>query len=157
MTEKPKRLAIIASKGTLDMAYVPLLLSTAATAMGMEAGIFFTFYGMNIIRKDRQNKLFVATVGNPAMPMPVPNILGMLPGMTSMGTMMMKSMMKKANVATIGELLQVARETGVRLICCTMTMGAFGVKEEDIIDGVEFGGAAMFLSYAADAEISLFV
>jgi peroxiredoxin family protein len=157
MTEKPKRLAIIASKGTLDMAYVPLLLATAATAMDMEAGIFFTFYGMNIIRKDRQNRLFVAPVGNPAMPMPVPNIIGMLPGMTSMGTMMMKSMMKKANVATIGELLQVARETGVRLICCTMTMDAFGVKKEDMIDGVEFGGAAMFLSYAADAEISLFI
>ena len=157
MAEKPKRLAIIASKGTLDMAYMPLILATTATAMDMEAGIFFTFYGLNIIRKDRQNKLFVGTVGNPAMPMPVPNIIGMLPGMTSMGTMMMKNMMKKGNVATLGELLQIAIETGVRLIGCQMTMDVFGIKREDMIDGVEFGGAATFLSYAIDADVSLLV
>ncbi|MCX5970708.1 MAG: DsrE/DsrF/DrsH-like family protein [Coprothermobacterota bacterium] len=157
MTERKNRLAIIASKGTLDMAYPPLILATTAVAMEMEAGIFFTFYGLNIIRKDRKNKLFVAPIGNPAMPMPMPNILGMLPGMTSMGTMIMKGMMKKANAPSINELLEICRESGVRMIGCQMTMDAFGLKKEALIDGIEVGGAATFLAYAAEASVSLFI
>ncbi len=159
MMERKNRLAIIASKGTLDMAYSPLILATTAVAMNMEAGIFFTFYGLNIIRKDRRNKLFVAPVGNPAMPMPmpVPNILGMLPGMTSMGTMVMKGMMKKANAPSLSELLDICGESGVRMIGCQMTMDAFGLKKEALIDGIEVGGAATFLAYAAEAAISLFI
>jgi len=157
MIERKNRLAIIASKGTLDMAYPPLILATTAVAMEMEAGIFFTFYGLNIIRKDRKNKLFVAPIGNPAMPMPMPNILGMLPGMTSMGTMIMKGMMKKANAPSINELLEICRESGVRMIGCQMTMDAFGLKKEALIDGIEVGGAATFLAYAAEAAVSLFI
>lgn len=157
MLERKNRIAIIASKGTLDMAYTPLILSTTAVAMEMEAGIFFTFYGLNIIRKDRKNKLFVAPVGNPAMPMPIPNILGMLPGMTSLGTMMMKGMMKKANAPTLNELLDAARESGVRMFGCQMTMDAFGLKKEALIDGIEVCGAAAFLAYANEASISLFI
>ncbi|MCX5977520.1 MAG: DsrE/DsrF/DrsH-like family protein [Coprothermobacterota bacterium] len=157
MIERKNRLAIIASKGTLDMAYPPLILATTAIAMEMEAGIFFTFYGLNIIRKDRKNKLFVAPIGNPAMPMPMPNILGMLPGMTSMGTMIMKGMMKKANAPSINELLEICRESGVRMIGCQMTMDAFGLKKEALIDGIEVGGAATFLAYAAEAAVSLFI
>lgn len=157
MIERKNRLAIIASKGTLDMAYPPLILATTAIAMEMEAGIFFTFYGLNIIRKDRKNKLFVAPIGNPAMPMPMPNILGMLPGMTSMGTMIMKGMMKKANAPSINELLEICRESGVRMIGCQMTMDAFGLKKEALVDGIEVGGAATFLAYAAEAAVSLFI
>ncbi len=157
MTEKPKRIALIASKGTLDMAYPPLILATAAIAMDMEAGIFFTFYGLDIINKHKYNSLKVPPLGNPAMPVPMPNILGALPGMTAMATMMMKSWMSKANVATIPKLLDMAREGGVRMIGCQMTMDVMGVKKEDLIDGIEIGGAATFLDFAVDANISLFV
>ena len=92
------RIAIIASKGTLDMAYPPLIMASTAAAMDMEVGIFFTFYGLDIVNRKKYANLKVAPVGNPAMPMPVPNIIGMLPGMTAMASKMMKDMMKKANV-----------------------------------------------------------
>ncbi|MEK7280763.1 MAG: DsrE/DsrF/DrsH-like family protein, partial [Chloroflexota bacterium] len=95
-TEKrKKRLAIVASKGTLDMAYPPFILATAAAAMGWEVAIFFTFYGLNIVNKKKSKKLKVASLANPAAPLPVPNILGVLPGATAAATAMLKSMMKK--------------------------------------------------------------
>ena len=154
-----RRACIIASKGTLDWAYPPLILSTAAAAAGLEAAIFFTFYGLNIIHKDFERKLQVSPVANPAMPMPVPmpDIVTSMPGMTSFATMMMKSMFAKKNVAPIKELLDVARESGVRLIGCQMTMDVFGYRKEDFIDGVEVGGAAAFLSDARKSHVTLFV
>jgi len=155
--ERKKRVALIASKGTLDMAYPPLILATTAVAMDMEAAIFFTFYGLNIIRKGKAEGLQVAPLANPAMPMPVPNLVGAIPGMTAMATMMMKGMMKKANVATLGDLLEIAVESGVRLIGCQMTMDVFGLTADELIDGVEIGGAATFLNFAADADVSLFI
>jgi peroxiredoxin family protein len=153
--ESSKRLAIIALHGTLDAAYPPLILATAALAMDMEAAIFFTFYGLEILKKDNADKLKVAPIANPAMPMPVPNIIGMLPGMTGIATGMMNNWMKKANVAKLSELLEMAVEGGVRLIACQMSMDVMGIKKEDLIDGVEIGGAATFLSYASENAISL--
>lgn len=155
--QKPKRIALIASKGSLDMAYPPLILATTAAAMDMEAGIFFTFYGLDIVNKHKYQNLQVAPLANPAAPMPVPNIVGVLPGMTMMATAMMNSWMQKANVATIPSLLDNCRKFGVRLIACQMTMDVMGVKKEDLIEGVEVGGAATFLDFAADANISLFI
>jgi peroxiredoxin family protein len=156
MSEKSSnRLAIIASHGTLDMAYPPLILATAALAMDMEAAIFFTFYGLEILKKDNADKLKIAPIANPAMPIPVPNIVGMLPGMTAMATGMMNGWMKKANVAKLSDLLEMAVEGGVRLIACQMTMDVMGIKKEDLIDGIEIGGAATFLSYASENAISL--
>ena len=154
---RPKRVAIIASKGTLDMAYPPLILATTAAAMDMEVGIFFTFYGLNLIKKDKCAHLKVPPLANPAMPVPVPNIIGMLPGMTHMATWMMKDWMKKAGVPTIPDLLDFSKENGVRLIVCQMSMDVLGIKKEDLIDGLEFSGAAAYLDYAADADITLFV
>ncbi len=81
--EKPKKMALIATKGTLDMAYPPLILASTAAALGWEAGIFFTFYGLNIIHKDKGRHLSVAPLGNPAAPIPVPNFIGAIPGMTA--------------------------------------------------------------------------
>jgi peroxiredoxin family protein len=154
-----RRACIIASKGTLDWAYPPLILSTAAAAAGMQTAVFFTFYGLNIIRKDFERLLKVSPVGNPAMPMPVsmPDILTAMPGMQGMATSMMRSMFRKKGVATIRELIDVARESEVRLIACQMTMDVFGLKQEDFIDGVEFGGAAAFLSEARKSHVTLFV
>jgi peroxiredoxin family protein len=150
-----KRLAVIALHGTLDAGYPPLILATAAMAMDMEAAIFFTFYGLEIIKKGNADKLQVAPIANPAMPMPVPNIVGMLPGMTGMATWMMNDWMKKANVAKLSELLDMAVEGGVRLIACQMSMDVMGIKKEDLIDGVEIGGAATFISFASENAISL--
>jgi peroxiredoxin family protein len=148
-------LAIIAGHGTLDAAYPPLILATAAVAMDMETAIFFTFYGLEILKKDKANKLQVAPIANPAMPMPVPNIVGMLPGMTAMATSMMNGWMQKANVAKLGELLEIAQESGVKLIACQMTMDVMGIKKEDLIDGIELGGAATFLEFASQNAITL--
>jgi peroxiredoxin family protein len=153
--ETAKRLAIISTHGTLDAAYPPLILATAALAMDMEAAIFFTFYGLEILKKGNADKLKVAPIGNPAMPVPVPNIVGMLPGMTAMATGMMNDWMKKANVAKLSELLEMAVEGGVRIIACQMSMDVMGIKKEDLIDGVEIGGAATFLNYACDHAIAL--
>ncbi len=149
------RAAIIASKGTLDMAYPPLLLATGARSMGIDSSIFFTLYGINILKKNA--KLKVAPLANPAMPMPVPNLVGALPGMTSMASMMMKGMFKKQAVPTIPELLDMARDSGVKLIACQMTLDVLGMNQKDLIDGVEFGGLATFLEYGMGATVTLFV
>jgi len=156
MTEaSSNRLAIIALHGTLDLAYPPLILATAAIAMDMEAAIFFTFYGLEILKKGNADKLKVAPIANPAMPMPVPNIVGMLPGMTGMATSMMNNWMKKANVAKLSELLEMAVDGGVRMIACQMSMDVMGIKKEDLIDGIEVAGAAAFLSYASENAMTL--
>ena len=149
------RVAIVASKGTLDMAYPPLLLATTARSMGIEASIFFTLYGVSILKKNA--KLKVAPLANPAMPMPVPNIVGALPGMTSMASLMMKGMFKKQSVPPIKELLDMARESGVKLICCQMTVDVLGVRQKNLIDGIEFGGLATFIEYGMGSTINLFV
>jgi peroxiredoxin family protein len=155
-----KRLAIISTHGSLDAAYPPFILATAAVAMDMEVGIFFTFYGLEILKKGNADKLQVSPIANPAMPQPipgisVPNILGMLPGMTAVATSMMNGWMKKANVAKLSELMEVAVEMDVRMIACQMSMDVMGIKKEDLIDGVEVAGAAAFLEYASNDAIVL--
>ena len=155
MGEESKRLAVIALHGTLDAAYPPLILGTAAMAMDMEVAIFFTFYGLEILKKNKADHLLVPPIANPAMPVPVPNIIGMLPGMTYVATGMMNDWMKKANVAKLSTLLDLAVEGGVRLIACQMTMDVMGIKKEDMIDGIEIGGAATFLGFASQNAVSL--
>ena len=158
MSEKKKKIAIIAAHGTLDAAYPPLLLATTAAALDWEVGIFFTFYGLNLINKKKYKKMKVGSVGNPGQPMPVPNIIGMLPGMTNIATRMMKSWMKKSNVASYEELLEAAIESDVKLFGCQMTMDVFGMKREDLIPEVtDVLGAAGFLDYASDASVTLYI
>jgi len=157
MSEEQSKIAIIASKGTLDMAYPPLILATAASALDMEAQIFFTFYGLNIIHKERMDNMMVFPHGNPGMPGPFQGFLGTLPGMPSMATMMMKGMMKKHNVLSIRKLVEMCQMCDVKMVACQMTIDLFGMKQSDFIDGVEFGGAAMYLEFAANAQIPLFV
>jgi len=154
-----RRAAIIASKGTLDWAYPPLILANAAAAAGMQVSMFFTFYGLNIIHRDFEKKLKVDPVGNPAMPMPVPmpDLITGMPGMVTMASKMMRSRFKKNNVATIRTLLDSARELEVRLIACQMTVDVFDYAPEEFIDGIEFGGAAAFMSEARRSEVNLFI
>ncbi len=158
MTEQKRKLAIIASKGTLDEAYPPLILATTAGALDWEVGIFFTFYGLNLVNKKKYKKMKVSSVGNPAQPMPVPNIIGMLPGMTNLATRIMKSWMKKSKVATYPDLLRAAIDSDVKLFACQMTMDVFGMKKEDLIPEItDVLGAAGFLNYAADADVTLYI
>ncbi len=152
-----RKVAIIASKGTLDMAYPPLILATTAAAMDAEVYVFFTFYGLNILKKGGPEHLQVPPIANPAMPIPVPNLIGMLPGMTPMATKMMKGMFAKHNVVSAGELLRQAIDLDVKLIACQMTMEVMGIKREDLIDEIELGGAAMFLGFASGAHTTLFI
>lgn len=152
-----RKVAIIASKGTLDMAYPPLILATTAAAMDAEVSVFFTFYGLDILKKGGPEKLQVAPIANPALPVPLPNILGMLPGMTPLATRMMKGMFAKHNVVSVEALLRQAIELDVKLIACQMTMDVMGIRREELIDEVEVGGAATFLNFASGAHTTLFM
>jgi peroxiredoxin family protein len=154
------RMAIVASKGSLDMAYMPMILGSTGGAMDMEVAIFFTFYGLQIIHKTGNKHLQVASIGNPAMKrgaMVVPSIVGMLPGMTAMATTMMKGWMAKEKVPSIPDLLAMCQEAGVKIMACQMSMDVMGIKKEDLIDGVECVGAGTYLGYASEAAITLFV
>jgi peroxiredoxin family protein len=162
---RPSRMALVASKGTLDMAYPPLILATTAASLGWEVGIFFTFYGLDILHKDRIGNLKVGPVGNPAMPPPiqalpwmkVPNIVSALPGMTAIATTMMKGWIARAKLPTIPELMELARECEVSLYACATTMGLMGISQADLIPGAKCAGAAAFLDYAAGAKVSMFI
>lgn len=158
MTEKrPRRLALVASRGTLDGAYPALILATTAASLGWEVAIFFTFYGLDIIHKKRHKKLKVSPLANPAMPMALPSLVGALPGMTAAATAMMKRWMKRSHMPSVQEFLEMARESSVRLYACSTTMGVMGIGPQDLLPNAEIAGATAFLDFAADADVSLFV
>jgi len=157
-SSRPKRVAIVSSKGTLDAAYPPLILATTAAALDMEVGVFFTFFGLHILKKKGLENLKFVPVANPAMPMPMPNLLGALPGMTGLATLMMKQTIKHKHIASIPELMELAKESGVKLWPCQMTMDMMDIKRDDLIDGLEEPvGAATFLEFASHADITLYV
>lgn len=153
-----KKMAIIASKGALDMAYPPFILGSTAAALGYEVQIFFTFYGLTLLKKDLSG-VKVSPLANPAMPMPVPMpvFVQALPGMESMATMMMKDKIKKKGVASLEELRDLCLEAEVKMIACQMTVDLFEFDKNDFISDIEFGGAATFLEFAGSADITLFV
>ncbi|MBI3562194.1 MAG: DsrE/DsrF/DrsH-like family protein [Gammaproteobacteria bacterium] len=156
-----KKLAIIATKGTLDWAYPPFILSSTAAALGYDVEIFFTFYGLQLLKRNLTLK--VSPLGNPGMPMPMgmdswfPILGTALPGMESMMTMMMKAKMKKKGVASIEELRSMSLDAGVKMIACQMTVDLFDFNKSVFIDGVEFGGAATFFSFAGESDVSLYI
>ena len=152
-----RRIALVASKGTLDQAYPPMILATTAASLGWEAGIYFTFYGLDILHSDRFERLKVASLANPAGPIKVPNLLGAIPGATAAATKVMKRWMTDARMPEIPEFIDMAQGLGVRFFACATTMGVMGVEESDLIDGCDIAGAAAFLDFAADADISMFV
>ena len=153
-----KKMAIIATKGTLDMAYPPFILGSTAAALGYDVQIFFTFYGLTLLRKDLSD-VKISPLGNPAMPMPVPMpvFVQAFPGMESMATMMMKDKMKKKGVASLEELRELCLEADVKFVACQMTVDLFEFEKSDFIDNIEFGGAATFMEFAGDTDICLFV
>jgi len=154
-----KKLAIIATKGTLDWAYPPLILASTAAALGYQTQIFFTFYGLQILKKDLDLK--VTPIGNPGMPMPgdmpFPVILQTLPGVQAMVTSMMKKKMKNKGVADLADLRDLCIEAEVKMIACQMTVDLFDIKPSDLLDECEFGGAATFFEFAGQSDINLFI
>ncbi|MDZ4262218.1 MAG: DsrE/DsrF/DrsH-like family protein [Pseudomonadota bacterium] len=152
-----KKIAIIATKGALDWAYPPFILASTAAALGYDARIFFTFYGLQLLRKELD--LQVTSLGNPGMPMPIPMpvILQAMPGMQGMMTMMMKKKMKSKGVVSIEQLREISMECGVKMIGCQMTVDLFDFAREDFVDGVEYAGAASFLEFAGSADITLYI
>ena len=160
--DAPKRLALIASKGSLDWAYPPFILGSTAAAMGLQVTMFFTFYGLGLLLKDLDLK--VSTLGNPGMKMPMmgmhmgmPNLVSAIPGVDRMATTMMKNMIKKKGVASIPELREMAVEAECRLIACQMTMDLFEYSTDDMIPGLEIGGAATYIEVATQSHINLFI
>jgi peroxiredoxin family protein len=157
-----KSMSIIVTKGTLDWAYPPFILSTTAAALGLNVTLFFTFYGLPLLLKKLD--LQMSPLGNPAMKMPMagmhmgmPNIMSMIPFVDAGATAMMQNMMKKKGVASIEELRSLAVESEVRLIACQMTMDLFEYSPKDMIDGIELGGAATYIEVATQSEINLFI
>ena len=153
-----KKMALIATKGTLDMAYPPFILASTAAALGYEVQIFFTFYGLQLLRKDLSD-VKISPLANPAMPMPIPIpvLMQALPGMETMATMVMKAKLKKKGVASLEELRALCLEADVKFIACQMTVDLFDFERSDFIDNIEYGGAATFLEFAGDTDICLFV
>jgi peroxiredoxin family protein len=152
-----KKLAIIATKGTLDWAYPPFILASTASALGYETQVFFTFYGLQLLRKKLD--LQVTSLGNPGMPMPMPMpvMLQALPGMQGMMTMMMKKKMKDKGVASLEDLRELCLEAEVKMIACQMTVDLFDMDTSEFINGVEYGGAATFFEFAGESDICLFI
>lgn len=153
-----KRMAIIATKGTLDMAYPPFILASTAAALGYEVQVFFTFYGLQLLRRDLSD-VKISPLANPAMPMPVPMpvMVQMLPGMETMATMMMKQKIKSKGVASLEELRDLCLEAEVKFIACQMTVDLFDFEKKDFIDQVEYGGASTFMAFAGETDICLFI
>ena len=153
-----KKMALISTKGALDMAYPPFILASTAAALGWEVQVFFTFYGLQLLRKDLSG-ISISPLANPAMPMPVPMpvMVQMLPGMEAMATMMMKDKMKKKGVASLEELRATCLESDVKFIACQMTVDLFDFQRSDFIDGIDYGGAATFLKFAGETDVCLFI
>jgi len=152
-----KKLAIIATKGSLDWAYPPFILASTAAALGYEVEIFFTFYGLELLKKDLD--LQVTSLGNPAMPMPmpVPVLMQALPGMQSMMTSMMKKKMSSKGVASVDELRELCEEAEVKFVACQMTVDLFEHNTSDLLDNVEYAGAAAFFEFAGESDICLYI
>jgi peroxiredoxin family protein len=168
----PPSMTIIATKGTLDWAYPPFILASTGAALGWDVSVFFTFYGLNLVRRDLSS-LKVSPLGNPGMPMKMPfgpqwfrginwnipnAVQAVVPGFESLATGLMKQTIKNTGVASVADLRAVCIESGVKLIACQMTVDLFGFSQSDFIPEVaEFCGATHFLPMAQKADVSLFI
>ncbi|WP_226013420.1 DsrE/DsrF/DrsH-like family protein [Halomicrobium salinisoli] len=151
-----RKMSIIATKGTLDMAYPPLILASTAAAFGYEVTVFHTFWGLDILHEERSKDLKLSSVGNPNMP--VPNVVGALPGMDRMTTKMMEKKIEDNETASIEELIETSLDMGVEFQACQMTIELMDYDEDDFYDGVTTGvGAATAIQDMAEADIQLLV
>jgi len=163
MTEETRKIAFICSKGNLDMAYPALVMGWAALGNGIDVTIFFTFWGLDLINKSRVDHLEIPPVANTSMKMSmmgipgnlgIPQIMGVLPGMTAFATALMKSKMRKLDVPPVREYLQMLVDGGAKLYACKMTVDMMGLKKEDFVDGVlDIVTAGDFMDMTEGAQI----
>jgi peroxiredoxin family protein len=168
---KTPSMAIIATKGTLDWAYPPFILASTSAALGWDTSIFFTFYGLLLLKKEIPSE--VSPLGNPAMPMkmpfgpkwfqdfnwPMPNLLmAGVPGFEKVATGLMKKTFKSKGVATVEELRELCLEAEVKMVACQMTVDVFGFDNSEFIPEVtDYVGATYFLPIAKDSDVCLFI
>ena len=168
---KTPSMSIIATKGTLDWAYPPFILASTAAALGWDVQIFFTFYGLNLLKKDVSD-LKVSPLGNPGMPMKmpfgpdwfksinwnIPNIIQAgIPGFETVATSLMQQTIRNNGVASIEELRSLSREADVKFIACQMTVELFGFSHDDFVPDIDYAGAATFLPVAQKSDVCLFM
>jgi len=150
-----RKLSIIASKGSLDMAYPPLILGNAARMAGVDVDIFFTFWGLDIITKKKMNNLHVAVVGNPSMhpSFHIPTLVGVIPGMSAAASAMMRHEIDKLDFPPVGEFVQMLIDSGANLYGCKMSMDMMKLTKEDLVDGADVLGAMEFIEKSEGAQI----
>ncbi len=164
MSQDTRHVAFICSKGNLDMAYPALVMGWAALGNGIDVTLFFTFWGMDIITKSRQDKLEIAPVGNTSMKMSmmgvntgnlgIPNIMGVIPGMTAFATKLMKDKIAAIDVPPVGEYVQMLVDGGAKLYACKMSADMMGLKMEDFVDGViDIVTASDFMDMTEGAQV----
>jgi peroxiredoxin family protein len=156
MAEKSvRKLSIIASKGSLDMAYPPLILANAGRMSGVEVNLFFTFWGLDIITKKKLNHLHVAVVGNPSMHpwVHIPTLLGIIPGMSHAASWMMRREIAKLDFPPVGEFVQLVQDAGAHVYGCKMSMDMMKLTKADLVDGADVLGAMEFIEMAEGGQI----
>ncbi|MDP6458441.1 MAG: DsrE/DsrF/DrsH-like family protein [Candidatus Bathyarchaeota archaeon] len=153
-SEEKKKLLIVCSKGTLDMAFPPFMMATSAAALDWEVHLYFTFWGMDIVTNAKSLK--ISPLGNPSMG--IPNILSVIPGMTTMATYMMKKKMKETGMPSIDHLIKMAKQSGVKFHACSPTMELSGITKDDLIPECnDIIGATTFIDMAGEADVTLFI
>ena len=156
VADAPKKMVVVATKGTLDMAYPPLILASTAAAFGYDVTVFHTFWGLEILHEEHSNELQLSAVGNPNLP--VPNAIAALPGMDRVTSGMMRKRIAENEVASIDELIEMSLDQGVELQACQMTIDLLGYDEADFYDGVTTGvGAASAFQEMVEADVQLLV
>jgi len=161
-SDNTKSMSIIVTKGTLDWAYPPFILATTAASLGVNVTMFFTFYGLTLLKKKLD--LQISPLGKPDMAMPMmgmhmkmPNLVAAMPGVNAAATTMMKNLIKKKGVASIEELRDLAKEAEIEMIACQMTLDLFEYSSKDLIEGIKLGGAATYMEKALKSDINLYI
>jgi peroxiredoxin family protein len=151
----PRKLSIIASKGSLDMAYPPLILANAARMSGIETNVFFTFWGLDIITKKKMNHLHVAVIGNPSMHpwVHIPTLVGVIPGMSYAASWMMRGEIKKLDFPPVPEFVELLVDAGAHLYGCKMSMDMMKLTKADLVDGADVLGAMEFIDLSDGGQI----
>ncbi len=160
MTEKDngsRKLCIITSKGSLDMAYIPLILANSARMTGIDVELFFTFWGLDVITKKKMGGLKVATVGNPSMHpwFHIPTLLGAIPGMSAAASWMMRSEIHKLDFPPVPEFVQLVIDSGANVYGCKMSMDMMKLTKDDLVDEAEVLGAMEFMELSEGAQLLL--
>jgi peroxiredoxin family protein len=150
-----RKLCIICSKGSLDMAYPPLILANSARMSGVDVDLFFTFWGLDILTKAKLDHLHVATVGNPNMHpwFHIPTMVGILPGMSEMASGMMRREIAALEFPPVGEFLQLVADSGANLYACKMSMDMMRLTKDDLVEGAEVISAMEFIEFSEGAQL----